>query len=146
MNSKDTSKIAETIPKLMKQVQNWPRDRWKLLSLGLISILVASYMVYCSFPDILSNRSVLEKIQLEKKPDGLSTELWLLAEVRRSVAVQEKQSKIVALSLIECVTGIIAGAASFFILVPLTLHWKDGGREIQLIRLLLAYNEELEKK
>ena len=143
MSDKIESQIAESISKLKRQSQNWPRDRWKHLSIGLISFLLALYMISSSIPHLFSNRSLLDKIQLEKKPEELSTELWLIAEVRRLVTYQEKQNQLIALSLIECVTGIMMGFGACFLLVPLIMNWKDGGKEIQVIRLLLACHEEL---
>ena len=145
MNKKDESKMVGSMSKLMEQAQNWPRNRWKYLSIGLISFLLGLHMVSSSVPHLFSNRSVLDKIHIEKKPEELSTELWLIAEVRRSVTYQEKQNQLVALSLIECVIGIIICIGAFYMLVPLIMRWRDGGKEIQLIRLLLACHEELEK-
>ena len=129
--------------KLVRQVQNWPRDRWKYLSIGLISLFLALYMVSASVPHLFSKKSLLDKIQIEKKPEELSTELWLIAEVRRSVTYQETHSQLVALSLIECVIGIMIGIGALYILAPLIMRWKNGCKEIQLIRLLLACHEEL---
>ena len=123
--------------KLMRQVQNWPIDRWKYLSIGLISFLLALYMVFSSVPHLFPSRSLLDKIQFEKKPEELSTESWLIAEVRRSVAYQEKHNQLVGLSLIECVLGIMIGIGALYVLIPLIIHWKNGGKEIQLTRLLL---------
>jgi hypothetical protein len=145
MNMKDDSEITELISKLKTQVQNWPKNRWKLLSIGLILFFLGTYMTCSSLPDLLLNRSVLDKIQLEKKPEELSTELWLIAEVRRSVVCQEIHGQCIALSGIACMTGIMTQVLPFLILVPLIMHWKDGGREIQVIRLLLAHHEELQE-
>lgn len=145
MNKKEEFRIADSISKLVNRVQNWPKNRWKHLSIGLLCFLFGLFMVSSSAPYLFPNRSVLDKIQIEKKPDELSTELWLLAEVRRSVAYQEKQNQLVALSLIECIGGIVMTFGSFFVLVPLIMRWKDGGEEIRLIRLLLLCHDELEK-
>ncbi len=110
MSNKDESATIEvSMLKFVRQVQNWPRDRWKHLSIGLICFLLALYMLSSSIPHLFSNRSLLDKIQLEKKPEELSTELWLIAEVKRSLAYQEKYNQLVALSLIECVIGIMIG-------------------------------------
>jgi hypothetical protein len=145
MNMKDDSEITELISKVTAQVQNWPKKKWRLLSIGLIFFFLGLYMVSSSFSGLLSDRSVLDKIQLEKKPEELSTELWLIAEVRRSVACQEIHSQCIALSLIECVTGIMTQIGAGFILIPVTMRWKAGGTGIQLIRLLLVHHEELQK-
>jgi hypothetical protein len=142
MSDKIESQIAESKSKLMRQSQNWPKNRWKHLFVGLICFTLGMYMIFSSVPYLFSNRSLLDKIQLEKKPEELSTELWLIAEVRRSVAYQEKHDQLVALLLIECVTGIMMGFGACFLLVPLIMNWKDGGKEIQVIRLLLACHEE----
>jgi hypothetical protein len=143
MSDKIESQMGESISKLMRQSQNWPKNRWKHLVVGLICFTLGLYMIFSSVPNLFSNISLLDKIQIEKKPEELSTELWLIAEVRRSVIYQEKQNQLVALSLIECVIGIMMGFGACFMLVPLIMNWKDGGKEIQVIRLLLACHEEL---
>ena len=145
MDIANESKMDVSISKLIKQVQNWPRDRWKYLSIGLISCFLALHMVSSSVPHLFSSGLLLDKIQIEKKPEELSTELWLVAEVRRSVDYQGKHNQLIIVSLIECVVGIMLGFGALYVLVPLIMHWKDGGQEIRLIRLLLECYKELEK-
>jgi len=146
MNVTDESEKQKCVTKLTRYVERWPKNRWICLSVGLISLVLGLYMVSFSTAHLFPNKSILDKIQLEKKPEELSTELWLIAEVRRAVAIQEKQNQLVALSLIECVVGIIIGMGALFLLAPLIMNWKDGGKEIQLVRLLLLYHGELEQQ
>lgn len=142
-NDFETTEVS--MLKLVTQVQNWPRNRWKHLFVGIICLLLGLYMISDSVPSLFPNKSLLDKIQLVKKPEELSTELWLIAEVRRTVAYQEKYNQLLSLSLIECVIGIMMSCGACFLLLLLVIRWKDGGKEIQLARLLLECHKELEK-
>ncbi len=132
--------------KLREQLENWPKHRWIHLAIGLICLLVGVTALYQSLPHLLSDQSILEKLQIDKKPENLATEWWLLAEVRRAVSFFEHRNKMIALALIECVIGIVIVAGSFVSLLPTLMRWKDGGREIQNARLLLMVYDELQQR
>ncbi len=138
--------LEMSISKLRKQVANWPKHRWRHLAIGLICLLWGGTVLYQSLPHLLSDQSILEKLQIDKKPENLATEWWLLAEVRRAVSIFEHRNKMIALALIECVIGIVMVAGSSILLGPTLMRWNDGGREIQNGRLLLMVYDELQQR
>jgi hypothetical protein len=120
-----------------KTAKGWRTMRFVLLGMTVyLTIMGLREVKYC-WDTLSSKESIIDRLK-EKETDfeGLTPELWAVAEVRRAAAIFEAQLDIHSLALIGGVIGILLlfGAALGY--VKLWFHWNDAKHELVLAKIL----------
>ncbi|HWQ91759.1 MAG TPA: hypothetical protein VN673_08810 [Clostridia bacterium] len=145
--TKGEIKIAERcISKREKQLAQWPRKRWVLLTIYSVLMLIGYLIVNDGKRSIYDDRATEAQVSRalgEGPPPGLEHR-WAVGTMMKISTILEARHQLVTLSLMEMAAGFMPFISGLAMVCIIILRWNTGERDALICKLLRAKLQELE--
>ena len=133
------------LSKREKQVAQWPRKRWVLLTIYSV-LMLSGFLILNdgkrSIYDDQATEAQVSRALGEGPPPGLEHR-WAVGSMRKISTILEARHQVVTLSLIELAVGFMWFISGLSMLCIIILRWRTGERDALICKLLRAKLQEL---
>jgi hypothetical protein len=134
------------LSKREKQLAQWPRTRWMLLTIYSVLMLIGYLIVNDGKHSIYDDQATEAQVSRalgEGPPPGLEHR-WAVGAMIKISTILEARHQLVTVSLIEMAAGFMPFVSGLSMVCIIILRWNTGERDALICKVLRAKLQELE--
>jgi hypothetical protein len=135
------------LSKREKQLAQWPRKRWVLLTIYAVLTLIGFLIVNDGKRSIYEDQATEAQVSraLGEGPAPGLEQRWVVGSMIKISTILEARHQVVTLSLIEMAVGFMWFISGLSMVCVIILRWNTGERDALICKLLRGKLQELEQ-